>query len=70
MTTSAYGSANESGNASKEYKEGQIIECVKPWQIDLANSFIELGFAIEVKANEPTETKTAKKKSKKKTTKK
>jgi len=71
MLVNAFGTANESGNASKEYVKDEIIECKSQWQIDLANSFISSGFAEETKMNAPTETKKAKKKvAKKKTTKK
>lgn len=71
MTQNAFGTANKSGNASKEYKEGEIINCQEEWQVNLGNSFVSSGFAMEVKITEPTEKKAVKKKvAKKKTTKK
>jgi len=70
MTQNAFGTANQSGNASKEYKEGEIIDCKEQWQVDLGNSFVSSGFAMEVKITEPTEKKASKKVAKKKATKK
>jgi len=70
MTQNAFGTANQSGNASKEYKEGDIIDCKEQWQVDLGNSFVSSGFAMEVKITEPTEKKASKKVAKKKATKK
>ncbi len=70
MTQNAFGTANQSGNASKEYKEGDIIDCKEEWQVNLGNSFVSSGFAIEVKITSPTEKKASKKVAKKKTTKK
>ncbi len=70
MIVNAFGSANQSGNASKEYKEGDIIDCKEQWQVDLGNSFVSSGFAMEVKITEPTEKKASKKVAKKKATKK
>ena len=69
MIVNAFGSGNKSGNASVEYKEGTIVDCKEEWQVTLGNSFVESGFAMEVKITEPTETKEVKKKvAKKKTT--
>jgi hypothetical protein len=70
MTQNAFGTANQSGNASKEYKEGDIIDCKEQWQVNLGNSFVSSGFAMEVKITEPTEKKASKKVAKKKATKK
>ena len=70
MTQNAFGTANQSGNASKEYKEGDIIDCKEQWQVNLGNSFVSSGFAMEVKITEPTEKKARKKVAKKKATKK
>ena len=70
MTQNAFGTANQSGNASKEYKEGEIIDCKEQWQVNLGNSFVSSGFAMEVKITEPTEKKASKKVAKKKATKK
>jgi len=70
MTQNAFGTANKSGNASKEYKEGEIVNCKEEWQVNLGNSFVSSGFAMEVKITEPTEKKASKKVAKKKATKK
>ena len=70
MTQNAFGSANQSGNATKEYKKDEIIDCKEDWQLNIAKSFVDGGFAIEIKVTEPEETKVSKKKSKKKATKK
>tara|TARA_R100001530_G_C4286811_1_gene147006 strand:- start:422 stop:649 length:228 start_codon:yes stop_codon:yes gene_type:complete len=70
MIQNAFGSANESGNATKEYKEGEIISCDKEWQKTLAQIFVTEGFAMELKISEPTEKKASKKVAKKKATKK
>ena len=70
MIQSAIGSANESGNATREYKEGEIISCDKEWQKTLANIFVTEGFAMEFKVSKPTEKKASKKVAKKKATKK
>ena len=70
MTQSAFGSANESGNATREYKEGEIISCEKEWEKVLGQIFLDEGFAIEVKIAEPKEKKASKKVAKKKTSKK
>ena len=70
MIQSAIGSANESGNATREYKEGEIISCDKEWQKTLANIFVTEGFAMDLKVSKPTEKKASKKVAKKKATKK
>ena len=69
MTQSAFGSANESGNETKEYAKDEIIDCTKPWQITLAKVFLDEGFAVETKTAKP-ETTAKKKTAKKKATKK
>jgi len=61
MLQSVEGSSNESGNASRMYKQDEIVECSKEWQVNLANSFVSSGFAMEVKIDEPKETKSKKK---------
>lgn len=72
MLRDVKGSSNESGNATRVYKNNEIIDCDKQWKIELANNFISNNSAIEVKVDEPQETKakTKKKVTKKKTTKK
>lgn len=70
MIQNAFGSANESGNATKEYKDGEIISCDTEWQKTLAQIFVSEGFAMELKISEPTEKKASKKVAKKKATKK
>ena len=68
MMADVKGSCNESGNATRIYKTDEIIDCDKQWQKDIATNFINSNLAIEVKIDEPKETK--KKAVKKKTTKK
>lgn len=53
------GSGNQSGNGTKWYEQGEIIECNEEWKVALANIFVTQGVAIEVKTIEPTETKKA-----------
>ena len=60
--------ANESGNATKIYKNGDIIDCEKDWQVIIAERFVQDNSAVEVKVDAPKETK--KKAVKKKTAKK
>ena len=61
-------SCNESGNATRIYKNGEIIDCNKPWLKKVGEVFLLDTSAIEVKVDKPTATK--KKAVKKKTTKK
>ena len=68
MLADVKASCNESGNATRIYKNGEIIDCDKQWQKDIATNFLNSNLAIEVKIDEPKETK--KKTVKKKTTKK
>jgi len=68
MLMDAKGSANESGNATMVYKKDDIVNCDKAWQVSLGQNFVASGLAMEVKIDEPKETK--KKAVKKKTTKK
>tara|TARA_R110001599_G_C11794776_1_gene614174 strand:+ start:191 stop:421 length:231 start_codon:yes stop_codon:yes gene_type:complete len=62
-------SCNESGNATRIYKNAEIIECSEQWQVELANNFVNSNLAIEIKIDAPTETKAKKKVTKKKATK-
>ena len=61
-------SSNESGNATRIYKNDEIIDCTQQWQVELAQNLMTDNSAIEVKVDAPKETK--KKVVKKKTTKK
>tara|TARA_Y100000356_G_C11002330_1_gene154031 strand:- start:117 stop:353 length:237 start_codon:yes stop_codon:yes gene_type:complete len=74
MLMDTFGTSNESGNATRNYAEGEIIDCDVQWKKDLANNFMTEGKAIEVKVDAPKEKKSepkiTKKKSKKKVTKK
>jgi len=63
-------SANESGNATRIYKDSEIIDCKFQWQKDLANTLVQSNLAMEIKIDEPKETKAKKKVTKKKVTKK
>ena len=69
MMADVKGSCNESGNATRIYKTDEIIDCDKQWQKDIATNFLNSNLAIEVKIDEPKETK-AKTKTKKKAMKK
>jgi len=40
MLRDVEGSSNKSGNASRIYKNDEIIDCKEKWQIDLANNFM------------------------------
>lgn len=62
-------SCNISGNATRIYKNAEIVDCTEPWQVELANNFVNGNLAMEVKVDAPTETKAKKKVTKKKATK-
>lgn len=68
MLKDTLGSCNQSGNATKMYKQDEIIDCNADWEVALANVFVTDGSAMEIKVDAPKETK--KKTVKKKTTKK
>mgnify|MGYP003133604018 CR=1 FL=1 len=68
MVKDTLGSSNKSGNQVRVYKADEILDCTDQWQKDLANVFLHDESAIEVKIDEPKETK--KKKVVKKKTKK
>ena len=57
-----------SGNATRIYKNNEIIDCDADWKVEIGKNFVNNNFAIEVKIDTPKETK--KKIVKKKTTKK
>ena len=57
MMADVKASCNESGNATRIYKNGEIIDCDKQWQKDIATNFLNSNLAIEVKIDEPKETK-------------
>ena len=63
MTQTMVGSANQVGSASMEYVRGQSYDMTMPWQIDLANVFVDNGWASEqgrkkqTKVDAPTEGK-------------
>tara|TARA_R110001592_G_scaffold9025_1_gene48442 strand:- start:3780 stop:4016 length:237 start_codon:yes stop_codon:yes gene_type:complete len=61
-------SSNMSGNATRIYKNNEIIDCDADWKVEIGKNFVNSNFAIEVKIDAPKETK--KKVVKKKTTKK
>ena len=56
------GSGNASGNGTKWYEEGEIIDCTEEWQVKLGQMFLDDGKAQELKMVEPTEKKVVKKK--------
>ena len=64
MTQNAFGSINASGNATKEYKIDEIIDCKEDWQKSLGQIFLDNNLAIEVKVTAPKEKKVSKKKTK------
>ena len=68
MLADVKASSNESGNATRIYKNNEIIDCDKKWLEEVGKNFIASNTAIEVKVDEPKETK--KKTVKKKVTKK
>ena len=70
MLADAKASCNESGNATRIYKNAEIVECKEQWQKDLANNLVASNLAMEIKIDEPQATKAKKKVTKKKTTKK
>ena len=69
MLADTEASCNISGNATRVYKNNEIIDCTEQWQIELANNFVNSNLAMEVKVDAPTETKAKKKVTKKKATK-
>ena len=68
MLKDTLGSCNQSGNATKMYKQDEIVDCNQDWEVALANNLVSAGVAMELKVDEPKETK-KKKVVKKKTTK-
>ena len=68
MLNDTLGSCNQSGNATKMYKQDEIVDCNQDWEVALANNLVSAGVAMELKVDEPKETK-KKKVVKKKTTK-
>jgi hypothetical protein len=67
MLVDAQGSGNISGNAIKQYNRDEIITCDQPWLVELGTTFVNEGFAMEVKMVEPkVKKKTVKKKATKK----
>lgn len=66
MTQTMLGSANQYGNATMEYSEGQTYDMDAPWQQSLAEVFVDNEWATEAgkkkrqkKVDAPTETKRA-----------
>ncbi len=66
ITKSVFGSANLHGNATREYKADEIIDCKEDWQKLVGQAFLDSKLAIEVKVAEPKEKKVVKKKTKSK----
>ena len=64
ITQSVIGSANAHGNATKEYKVDEIIDCKEKWQKDIAKTFLDNNLAIEVKVSEPESKKVVSKEKK------
>ena len=57
MTKTAKGSANQYGNETRMYNEGEEIVIDAPWKQTLADNFLASGLAKETKTIAPTETK-------------
>ncbi len=53
ITQNVIGSANVHGNATREYKVDEIIDCKEEWQQVIAQTFLDNNLAIEVKISEP-----------------
>ena len=46
MLKAENGAANEFGSASRRYREGEVVDCDKPWKAELGEVFVErLGVA-------------------------
>lgn len=54
---SAKGSSNKDGTQTRVYNAGEELETIAPWQKNLAQQFIDLGFAVESAKIEIDETK-------------
>ena len=59
MTQSVRGSANQYGNETRMYNEGEELVIDQPWQKALADNFLAAGFAKEAKVMDVQETKRA-----------
>ena len=59
MTKTVKGSANQYGNETRMYNEGEEIVIDAPWKQALADNFLASGLAKETKTVAPTETKKA-----------
>lgn len=56
MTQTVRGSANQYGNETRMYNEGEEIIIDAPWKQALADNFLRSGLAKETKVVEPTST--------------
>lgn len=52
MIKSTKGSANEHGSETRVYEAGEELETAQEWQMTLAQSFVEQGFAMEAGGNQ------------------
>lgn len=57
MTKTVKGSANQYGNETRMYNEGEEIVIDAPWKQTLADNFLASGLAKETKTVSPTEIK-------------
>lgn len=58
MSKTVVGTSNKEGTATMPYQAGQSYDMAKPWQEELAQVFIDNGFAdVETKVVKPAETK-------------
>lgn len=56
MTKTVKGSANQYGNETRTYNEGEEIVIDAPWKQTLADNFLAAGLAKETKVVSPTDT--------------
>ena len=57
MLRSAKGVANSDGSVTTVYETDSIIDATEPWLEKVCANFLESGHAVEIKIDQPTETK-------------
>jgi hypothetical protein len=55
MLSSIYASADANGLTGRTYEQNEILQPKKTWEYDLINSFLDGGWAMELKVTEPTD---------------
>jgi len=58
MVVPKAGTANENGTQTRLYGMDEVLDANAPWEIELAQTFLNNGHAIEIKTVEPKETLT------------